>query len=185
MAIHQGGTLSLGNLHPLGRRSPENDYLAGRRVPKTLWQPQGIFTTWLQMDSPEAVLNEVLVIPRIISPGFDVAPVIPVFMATVDLYEGRYPGYGACNTQYHDPDHITDTFLAMARLIHGAVIKGESFSESEITLGLMAALLHDAGYIQETRDRDGTGSKFTKIHVITTKPPSMWGCASCQGILSA
>jgi hypothetical protein len=119
----------------------------------------------VQMDSPEAVLDEVMAILRIISPGFDVAPVISVFMTTVDLYEGRHPGYRACNTQYHDLNHITDTFLAMARLIHGAVIEGASLSEREITLGLMAALLHDAGYIQKADDRDGTGSKYTTIHV--------------------
>jgi len=119
----------------------------------------------VQMGSPEAVLDEVMTVLHLVSHDFDVTPVVSAFMTTVDLYEGRYPGYKACNTQYHDLNHITDTFLAMARLIHGAVIEGESFSDGEIALGLMAALLHDAGYIQETHDRNGTGSKFTTIHV--------------------
>ncbi len=118
-----------------------------------------------QMDSPEAVLEEVLTVLRLISPKCDVTPVTAAFTTTVDLYEGRYPGYQACNTGYHDLNHITDTFLAMARLIHGAVIEGTSLSDREIALGLMAALLHDAGYIQEADDRVGTGSKYTVIHV--------------------
>jgi len=117
------------------------------------------------MNSPEAVLDEVLIILRLISPDYDVAPVTSAFISTVNLYEGRYPGYRACNTEYHDFNHITDTFLAMARLIHGAVIEGETFSDRQIALGLTAALLHDAGYIQEEDDREGTGSKYTIIHV--------------------
>lgn len=119
----------------------------------------------VQMDSPEAVLDEVLIVLRLISPDYDVAPVTDAFMTTVNLYEGRYPGYQACNTGYHDLNHITDTFLVMARLIHGAVIDGESFSDREIAIGLIAALLHDAGYIQEEHDNEGTGSKYTTIHV--------------------
>jgi len=120
----------------------------------------------VKMDSPEAVLDEVLTILRLISPDFDVAPVMSVFMTTIDLYEGRYTGYKACNTQYHDLNHITDTFLAMARLIHGAVVEQNPLAEDEITLGLMAALLHDAGYIQKSNDHRGTGSKYTTVHVL-------------------
>jgi len=119
----------------------------------------------VQMDSPEAVLDEVLIVLRLISPDYDVTPVTDAFMTTVNLYEGRYPGYQACNTEYHDLNHITDTFLVMARLIHGAVIDGGSFSDREIAIGLIAALLHDAGYIQEQHDSEGTGSKYTIIHV--------------------
>jgi len=118
-----------------------------------------------QMDSPEAVLDEVLIVLRLISPDYDVDPVTDAFMTTVDLYEGRYPGYQACNVGYHDLNHITDTFLVMARLIHGAVVDGESFSDREIAIGLIAVLLHDAGYIQEEHDNVGTGAKYTTIHV--------------------
>jgi hypothetical protein len=118
-----------------------------------------------QMDSPESFLDEVLIVLRLISPDYDVDPVTSAFMTTVDLYEGRYPGYQACNVGYHDLNHITDTFLVMARLIHGAVVDGESFSDREIAIGLIAALLHDAGYIQEEHDNVGTGAKYTTIHV--------------------
>ena len=33
-----------------------------------------------------------------------------------------------------------------------------------ITLGLITALLHDAGYIQEKHDKEGTGAKYTVHH---------------------
>lgn len=120
---------------------------------------------YVSMDSPEAVLDEVQVILDLISSGFNAAPVDTAFKSTVNLYRGNYPGYRACNTEYHDLRHTTDTFLAMARLIHGAVAEGEDFTDRQIVLGLIAALFHDAGYIQEEHDREGTGAKYTTSHV--------------------
>jgi hypothetical protein len=117
------------------------------------------------MDSLEAVLNEVQIILRLISPQFNVASITFAFSLTVNLFNGDYPGYRACNTEYHDLEHTTNAFLSMARLIHGAALEGETFTERHIILGLIAALLHDAGYIQEKDDTDGTGAKYTAIHV--------------------
>ena len=116
------------------------------------------------VDSPPAVLNEVKEILRRISPGFNTVAIDHVFDDANRLYNGIYPGYRACNTEYHDLRHANDTFLAMARLIHGAVIDGEQLTERQITLGLIAAIFHDAGYIQEKSDRQGSGAKYTAIH---------------------
>jgi hypothetical protein len=52
----------------------------------------------------------------------------------------------------------------MSRLIHGAILRNESFSESEITTALVATLLHDAGYIQEKSDTRGTGAQYKANH---------------------
>jgi hypothetical protein len=119
----------------------------------------------IPMDSPQDVLDEAIVILDLISPDFDTAPVTSAFNMVVNLFSGKYPGYRACNTEYHDLHHTIDTFLAMARLIHGAVLDGETFTDRHISLGLIAAFLHDAGYIQEEHDKDGTGSKHTTNHV--------------------
>ena len=116
------------------------------------------------VDSPPAVLNEVKEILRRISSGFNTVAIDHVFDDANRLYNGIYPGYRACNTGYHDLRHANDTFLAMARLIHGAVIDGEQLTERQITLGLIAAIFHDVGYIQEKSDRQGTGAKYTAIH---------------------
>lgn len=119
----------------------------------------------IRMDSPEAVLNEAIILLRDMFPDFDTDSVTAVFNTTVRLYNGRYPGYRACTTKYHDLQHITETFLAMLRLMHGAFVEGEPFSRRSTFLGLVAALLHDSGYIQEKNDRKGTGGKHTIIHV--------------------
>jgi hypothetical protein len=119
----------------------------------------------IPMDSPQDVLDEAIVILDLISPDFDTAPVTSAFNMVVNLFSGKYPGYRVCNTEYHDLRHTIETFLAMARLIHGAVLDGETFTDRHISLGLIAAFLHDAGYIQEEHDKDGTGSKHTTNHV--------------------
>ena len=89
-----------------------------------------------------------------------------VFSDVQRLFAGRYPGYAKCNTRYHDLEHTTDTLLAMARLIHGAVEAGRAIDRHTILLGLVSTLLHDTGYIQTDDDRVGTGAKYTAGHIL-------------------
>jgi hypothetical protein len=119
----------------------------------------------VRMDHPESVLDEVLEILKSISPDFDTAPISSTLDKIVDLYEGRWPGYQACNTEYHDLKHITDTFLATVRLVHGAINSGIELSERHIITSLIATLAHDTGYIQREDDLEGTGAKYTTTHV--------------------
>jgi len=124
-----------------------------------------ILSDLVEMNSPEAVLDEVQIILKLIDPDFNITPVRSAFISTTELYNGSYPGYRACNTEYHDLHHITAAFLAMTRLIHGVMLESGTFTDREITLGLISALFHDAGYIQEEHDLEGTGSKHTANHV--------------------
>ena len=121
--------------------------------------------TLVDMESPGAVHNEVLHIMSLINTGFAAAPLEQVFRFTLDLYQGQLQEYRACNTDYHDLRHITDTYLAMARLLHGAHLSGEAFSDRQLFLGLTGALMHDSGMIQESSDLEGTGAKYAQEHV--------------------
>jgi hypothetical protein len=121
-------------------------------------------TDVFQIDSSEALGREVIEILRLISPAFQTDSIRNVFNSVNDLYHGNFPGYRACNTGYHDFNHASAVFLAMARLMHGATLDGSVFSESDIVAGLTAAILHDAGYIQEADDREGTGAKHKANH---------------------
>jgi hypothetical protein len=137
----------------------------------------------IRMDSPESVLEEVIVIVRMMFPDFVVAPLKDAFHRTRMLYRGEYPGYRACNTGYHDIHHTTAAFLATARLVHGAVLKGKMLSERSVAVVLIAALLHDAGYIQKTGDKDGSGAKYTAHHVersiaFLERHGSSWGLSN-------
>ncbi len=115
-------------------------------------------------DSSDEVLHEVLEILGLISSDLNTEPVRDVFDAAERLYNGDFPGYSACNTGYHDFRHAMDTLLAMARLVHGAVLADNSFSERQIITALTAAILHDTGYIQEQSDTQGTGAKYKANH---------------------
>jgi hypothetical protein len=118
----------------------------------------------LAVGSSEDVLNEVLEILKRISSDFNTEPVSYVFDAVERLYRGDFAGYRACNTGYHDFRHAIEALLAMSRLIHGAVLDNESFSERQIITALIAAILHDVGYIQEENDTRGTGAKHKADH---------------------
>ncbi|MEW6657827.1 MAG: hypothetical protein AB1424_04125 [Thermodesulfobacteriota bacterium] len=119
----------------------------------------------IQMSDPQAVFQEVRHILSLINPHFDGAGLDRVFQDVVRLFRGDYPGYRQCNTWYHDLRHTTDCLLAMARLLHGGSLNGLSLPERDALLGLIAALLHDTGYLQATDDLEGSGAKYTLVHV--------------------
>ena len=119
----------------------------------------------LEMESPDAVLDEVLVILGLLSPDFEVEPVVSAFHMVRRVYAGLHPLYRGCNTHYHDLRHTMDAFLATARLVHGARLVGENLGDRRIITALVSALFHDTGHIQEKDDHEGTGAKYTANHV--------------------
>lgn len=138
-----------------------------RSGPKTTCEKMVDFQLYnsIPLGSSKESIKEVVLILEIISPDFDIDPVKYAYNTVTSIFRGDWPGYRPCNTEYHDLSHTTDAFLAMARLTHGAVVNGETFTNRSITLGLIAALLHDVGYIQEEHDTEGTGAKYTANHV--------------------
>lgn len=123
------------------------------------------FSQLVDMTSPVAVLEEV---KSIFVASYHVAGFEPVRKAFADflhLYAGRYPGYRACNTRYHDKMHSTDALLALARLMDGYNAGHKKIPARLAELGLIAAVFHDAGFIESVRDKKGTGAKYTLTHV--------------------
>jgi len=88
-----------------------------------------------------------------------------LFFNVKDLFDGNFPGYQKCNTQYHDFQHTVDATLAAMRLLDGYNIKCKIVPEDIGYCLVIAALLHDTGYIQEDWDNEGTGAKYTAVHV--------------------
>ena len=119
----------------------------------------------VKMESPQAVLDEVITVVARFSADTDPLAIRSAFDQTVSLYRGEWEHTRGCNTDYHDLKHVTDCFLAMVRLFHGAERTGVSFSPRQVHQGLVAALLHDAGYLQNCEDDRGTGAKYTAFHV--------------------
>jgi hypothetical protein len=85
------------------------------------------------------------------------------------LFLGQYEDYLGCDTVYHDIQHTLDMSLAMARLLAGyekTVPPADRLGHERATVGLIAALFHDSGYIRR-RSEAGVlnGAEFTGHHV--------------------
>jgi hypothetical protein len=90
-----------------------------------------------------------------------------VFQWAVDWFEGRFEGYLPIDVRYHDLEHTMQGVLCMARLLrrraelkHSPVVGRRLFE-----LGVLAMLMHDSGYLKKVGDVEGTGAKYTLVHV--------------------
>jgi hypothetical protein len=119
----------------------------------------------LDHGDPKKVLSAVESLFKKSFPTGAFAPVSTAFALAAKLFTGSFPGYRACNTEYHDYCHSLEVFSACSRLIDGAILSGLGVAESTAVDILVAALLHDSGYIQASDDLSGTGAKYTRSHV--------------------
>ncbi|HEY2952426.1 MAG TPA: hypothetical protein VGK40_07585 [Verrucomicrobiae bacterium] len=116
---------------------------------------------------PSAVEEEVRSIHRGMFPDGDRALVSRAFDWVTQCFSGRYEQYQAIDARYHDLEHTLQGTLCFARLLQGC---HRARATPELTtkmfeLGLLAILFHDTGYLKERGDTEGTGAKFTLIHV--------------------
>ena len=83
------------------------------------------------------------------------------------MYRGEHPEYRACDTGYHDIQHVLDVTLAMARLLHGYErSESRQLGEKLFRLGVVLALYHDCGYIRHRKDTlHRNGAEYTLTHV--------------------
>jgi len=119
----------------------------------------------IPMNNPMAVLGEAEATYHLMCPSGDFTIVRKVFEDIWSLFKGDFDGYRKCNTPYHDFQHTSDVLIAMTRLLHGATVEGIRLSSREASLGMIAALMHDTGYIQTTEENEGTGAVFTRVHI--------------------
>jgi hypothetical protein len=119
----------------------------------------------IDMNDPDAIMAEVCSISLSVNPQVDLEPIDSAYQDVLRLFTGSFPGYQGCNTAYHDIFHTLDVLLASARLVHGAATTDIAFSVDDINHILLAALMHDTGYIQRQSESTGTGAQFTAIHI--------------------
>lgn len=112
----------------------------------------------------ESVRRETEDLMRTFFPDYEGAVFQTAFDDVERLFAGDYPGYRASNTKYHNFEHTCSVVLAAARLMYGAMVRGETFGEADCLKGLLAALFHDVGLIQDEDDTQGTGAKHTVGH---------------------
>ncbi|HBE44328.1 MAG TPA: hypothetical protein DDW17_02450 [Deltaproteobacteria bacterium] len=90
-----------------------------------------------------------------------------VFNDVIDLFNGERKGFQGCDAKYHDFSHTLQTIPPFIEIIHGWNKANHSFkiSKNSFDSGIIAVLLHDTGYMKTTDDREGTGAKYTFIHI--------------------
>ncbi|MBA4419160.1 MAG: hypothetical protein C0392_14825 [Syntrophus sp. (in: bacteria)] len=100
--------------------------------------------------------------------GNDNTTVIEVVLADViDLFNGKKRGFQKCDVTYHNITHTLQTVNPFIEIIDGWNRNGDipRISKEYFDSGIIAVLLHDTGYIKAEGDNDGTGAKYTFLHI--------------------
>ncbi len=129
-------------------------------------------TDSIRTTDPAAVAAEVVRIYRAL---FDPAPapkaqLVQAFRDATAFYQGRHPEFCACDTAYHDLQHVLDVTLTMARLLdgyeRGRCAGDEPLTPQAFVVGTLAALFHDFGYLRRRNDHTHAhGAEYTLTHV--------------------
>ena len=126
-------------------------------------------TNRIRTTDPALVEREISRLFRLLYPGASQQAMARAFVDIVQLYSGNYPGYLACDTSYHDLQHVMEVTLAMSRLMDGyerSRRESPAFGAPLFQLGIVTALFHDMGYLRKTSEVDAkTGAVFTVNHV--------------------
>jgi hypothetical protein len=130
---------------------------------------QNDVTNRVNVEESDQVRDAVLALFGARYPGANFAPLARAFGDVAALFDGRYPGYLACDTLYHDARHTLDMTLAMARLVDGhdrSQPGSGRLGARRAALGVVIALLHDSGYMRRLSEANvENGAIFTKVHV--------------------
>jgi hypothetical protein len=116
---------------------------------------------------PTAVEVEVQAAYLAMFPEGDRLFVPQVFGWAIECFTGHYREYQAVDARYHDFEHTLQGTLCMTRLLLGRHRAGAqpALTQRVFQLGLLGILLHDTGYLKQRDDSEGTGAKYTVIHV--------------------
>ena len=114
---------------------------------------------------PDEVWLKASAIVRRMNHAYDFSVARATFDDMVRLFRGEYPGYAPIKTLYHDLRHTMDVFLCAVRLMHGMHVSGTRFTDDEMTVIMIAALMHDIGYAQTLDEETGSGAQLTKSHI--------------------
>ena len=115
----------------------------------------------------ESILRDIRTICELNYSDKDISLIERVLNDVVDLFHGRKAGYQPCDTEYHNLTHTFQTIPPFVGMIDGWNKAGgiPRISKQYFTFGTIGVLLHDTGYIKEEGDDEGTGAKYTFIHM--------------------
>src|SRR5947208_8093489 len=123
----------------------------------------------LQIDTrnPRHVRAEVESVSRRFFHEGDSELVPCAFDWATQCFTGKYANYDPIDAGYHDFEHTLQGTLCLSRLLAGRqrARARPALSQADFENCVLAILFHDTGYLKERSDRDGTGAKYTAVHV--------------------
>ncbi len=116
---------------------------------------------------PEAILGYIRKTAEDMYHRYDATVIEEVFHDTILLFQGKVPGFLGCDMRYHDFTHTLQTVPPFVGILHGRGKAGARppISKEYFDLGVIAVLLHDTGYMKKEHDKQGTGAKYTFVHI--------------------
>ncbi len=117
--------------------------------------------------NPSAIEQHVASVYLDMFPEGDGSFVPKVFRWIIECFNGGFSGYQALDAYYHDLEHTLQGTLCFVDLLRNRHAAGAAprLSQRDFELGLIAILFHDTGYLKEQGDNEGTGAKYTSVHV--------------------
>lgn len=90
-----------------------------------------------------------------------------LFEDTTNLFTGKHPDFLPNTLKYHDYEHTLQTTVCLTHLLEGRHFAAAKprITSRQFELAIASALLHDSGYHKTRSDTEGTGAKYTFIHV--------------------
>jgi hypothetical protein len=116
---------------------------------------------------PTAVEVQVQAAYLAMYPTGDLYWVPKVFGWAIECFTGHYKDYLPIDAKYHDFEHTLQGALCLSRILLGRHKANAQphLPQRLFELGIVAILMHDTGYLKHRWDAEGTGAKYTLIHV--------------------
>ncbi len=109
-------------------------------------------------------LDEILALASQICPEADCTLIRHVHKDVSAIFSGRYPGFEASITEYHNLRHTHSVVLATIRLFHGLYHENNRLPHDLILQGLLSAYFHDSGMLPQSMDEVENDTGYTIHH---------------------
>jgi hypothetical protein len=122
------------------------------------------------MFHPQSFLSTTELVNRVLREAFGSAQSAlcnELIKFSFELFHGSTPCFQPCDTAFHDFEHTMQATAAVADLLqaHRHVPVIASLTQRDWELTIAAIVFHDTGYLKRRGDIDGSGAKYSSIHV--------------------
>lgn len=117
---------------------------------------------------PDEVASTIVCLFQELFPGASSRLIRRLLAAVRSIFSGHYLNYQPSDLGYHDFTHTLQVAQCFVRIFEGRHTTGAvpKLTVRDFEIGLTAVLLHDSGYLRLQADEQGSGAKYTHVHVL-------------------